>query len=196
MTGLSKRRQSILAELKRTGYFSARAAEFATLNTRQAKRELPVDQLCEAWRRECEQLGFAPSRVDCLLQQKQPCALSTHELQERLDAIIERISQSRSHFATRDIVREAAHTLTGAGVSGHELIASIEWRLEHSADIIPLQEINGERQYATRRTAAIESELLSTCDRLAGSKSFAVSERVARRALKRFPGVLRRPEQT
>ena len=196
LTGLSRRRVEIKAAPKRAGYFSACASEYVTRLTRRTKKHVPIDKLIETWRRECTSLGFAPDRVESLTHRPTPVPLNAADVQLGIDAVIDKLGQSQAHFTVRQVIRECAHSMTGRGISSEELISAIDHRLEQSHDIIPLQELDGERHYTTERTQQIEAELLERCDALHGQASHTVAERIIRWTLKRFPGVKSRPEQT
>lgn len=192
----SKRSQAIRAEMEKRGRVSARAAEIAALDTRQAKVEEPAHVLHEAWRKAAAELGFTPDSVLDLLHSPQQTRFSEAEVTARIEAAIEKLTRSQSHFTKRQVITEIATGLIGLGLSVATLLSAVDAYLQRSREIIHLQEIDCERHYALKDDVELEADLFAKCDELHARDAFAVREATIARTLVQAEGVAKRPQQT
>jgi len=125
----SKRRAAILAELDARGDSSAKAAQVATLTTREAKIDQPhQDVLRSRWGDEARRVGMPESWWQELLHRAVPHRMRPAVLHQLLVAE-EELTEDRSTFVHRDVVRLVAERLpTGAPVEHIEEVA--EWVLQ------------------------------------------------------------------
>lgn len=125
----SKRRAAILAELDTRGDSSAKAAQVATLSTREAKIDQPhQDVLRSRWGDEAHKVGMPEGWWQDLLHRAVPHRLLPAVLHQLL-VTEEELTEDRSTFVHRDVVRLVAERLpTGAPVEHIEDVA--EWVLE------------------------------------------------------------------
>ena len=118
----SRRRAQILAAMAERGVHSARGAQAATLETRQAKAEQPCT-LRAQWRDQALAVGFTPQHVRDLLGvatwQPPDTAAATHELAGRRG-----LTARASTFTRRDVIQAWCERLqSGAGVDEVERLA-------------------------------------------------------------------------
>lgn len=59
----SKRRQEIERVAKERGYTDAKGMEKATVNSRQAKQNVPSNEVLDKWDKEAEEIGFTPESI-------------------------------------------------------------------------------------------------------------------------------------
>lgn len=126
----SRRRSEILDELDRVGHDSARAAQFATLATRQAKQTEPVD-LHEAWRQRADELGFDTGSVQRLFHRPLDKAPDRTALRGIADRLLgpKGLTAKASTFTRREALQGWCLNLT-AGAT----IADVERLADHLLD--------------------------------------------------------------
>lgn len=104
----SKRRTAIVEELEARGETSARAAQVATLATRQAKRDQPDEPtLRQRWRDEADRLGIPADAFERTLHQKAPTVPQLDPLAQELLGP-NGLTRQASTFTRRDVVRAIA----------------------------------------------------------------------------------------
>jgi len=155
----SKRRAEILEYLAERGEHSARAAQIATLQTRQPKDEcLPLDRLRADWRARAAEHGFDPAELDRLVSLGLP-RLELPHLVERTR--LPQLTAESSTFDRRDVLQAwAEHHRTGADVSTLEQ-ATDTWLA--SAQALPLEDESKPhipRRYSTPEMLELETELV------------------------------------
>ncbi|MCA9185809.1 MAG: relaxase domain-containing protein [Planctomycetales bacterium] len=193
--GFSKRSQTIRESMRLQGRTSARAAEFAALDTRQQKSEPSHDLLHETWQTAATKLGFGPNHAIQVLERSKRAPITQSAVETQIASAIDRLTSTRSHFTKRVLIRELGTTLMGQSVSYATMLAEVDRQLQHCRDIVHLPEVGCERYYTTVNVLAHEADLLANCDRLHRTQTFGVSQLTIDRVLAKFPGIQRRPEQ-
>jgi conjugative relaxase-like TrwC/TraI family protein len=102
----SQRRQEILAALQSNGYFSAKAAEVAALDTRKQKDEPPLEQLLTEWRAVSQEHGFGLAQAQALLGQARPRDHRA-ELAETIRAGCHDLLEEQSHWTEMQLLGRA-----------------------------------------------------------------------------------------
>ena len=97
----STRRAQILKELEKFGAKSAKAAEMAGLSTRKDKEEPPHDDLMAAWKAQGAAIGWDSLKVGSLISGNK----RTDEFRPDTEAIIARLTERRSTFLERDVLK-------------------------------------------------------------------------------------------
>jgi hypothetical protein len=123
----STRRHEIEAEMTERGVSSARAAQFAVLETRRAKDyDVDATTLRADWAQRADELGFGPVQVAELLDRgvtREPQLRSTSSLFDDL-ASATGVTEHASTFGRRDVVRAIAERMAdGADVTAIEDLA-------------------------------------------------------------------------
>jgi hypothetical protein len=104
----SGRRRQILDQLERHGASSAKAAQAATLDTRNAKSEhVPEDELRLRWAARAERFGITVEGL--------PTLVRTPVLDQSDDDIAARVTEANATFERRDVVRVIAQHATQGG---------------------------------------------------------------------------------
>jgi Ti-type conjugative transfer relaxase TraA len=121
----SKRRAAIVAELEARGETSARAAQVATLSTRQAKPDQPDEPtLRQRWRDEADGLDIPADAIEQTLHQIAPTVPQVDPLVQDLLGR-DGLTREASTFTRRDVVRAIAERAPDG--------APVGW-VEHCAD--------------------------------------------------------------
>ena len=161
----SKRRSEIETELERLGQSGPRAAEQATLATRQAKTLIDTESLLETWQHEATTAGWGPEQLDQLLgrtPQPDKRPVTPDALVRRLS---ERLIDSDATFTRHDITQAIAGTLAGATTPTiDQLTAGV---LAHP-ELVAIQPLGiaaktgWEGRYTTRRLIGLETDIRTT----------------------------------
>lgn len=163
----SKRRAAIEGELVARGASGARAAERATLATRSTKPRVERERFLEAWQQSARDLGFEGQAL--LVRLSAPDASSRpkgpRQASEVATDAAHTLTETRAHFAARDLVQATAEALEGEGYGARAIRAAVAATLQ-GRDLVPLGELGREARYTTRAMLAVERGLLSQADEL------------------------------
>lgn len=136
----SRRRQQIEQHLAEHGLSSAKAAQVATLETREKKdHTVDTDTLAAQWRARAAELGFTPSVIEDLLRVGRERV--QHGRVEEVDVAARLLSpvgltERSSSFGQREVLRAVANALPdGASVAEVERLAA---SLLESPEVVPL----------------------------------------------------------
>lgn len=162
----SKRRAQIEAALAQRGTRSARAAELAALDTRNAKTVADVATLRDLWRTQASEKGLSFERMTTMrtLQMQPKRAVDERSLTSALTA-------QNSSFMRRDIARAVAERVQVAGGG----IARIQKLMESVAmhyDVLRLRH----GHYTTREMLQIELGVLARATRMSGDGTHSVDQ--------------------
>ncbi|MFO0890928.1 MAG: MobF family relaxase [Isosphaeraceae bacterium] len=147
MEEFSKRRAEIEEKLKlefgSLDAATARAAEFATLETRRTKEtELPRSQLIAKWREIAREFGVTPEHLTNLLIRRQP--LTEAQAQEKREEIfrnaLSEIEETKANFNERDLTRKIAEHAQGI-FSCREVRELVEEKIRFSERLVNLGEL-------------------------------------------------------
>jgi conjugative relaxase-like TrwC/TraI family protein len=150
--GFSKRRAAIVAEMDRRGEHSPAAAQVATLDTRKAKPTLPDTQtLQDRWRTEATTLGVRDGWWRALLHRTGPEEVDLLAIHRRL-VTDEGLTQDRSTFTTRDLVRHVADALPAGGTPDQigRAVSTIIALGRDSGRLVPVDGNGYDRRWTTR----------------------------------------------
>ena len=191
----SQRRVEIEVRMAEMGGRSAKAAQAATLDTRQAKAHIHSEHLTDAWRRRAADLGFGLMDVSTLLGVSQADTPTPGELA----AIAERLAgptgltARASTFTRRDVVRAWCEQLQ-AGATVEEVLRLADTTLHTDSGLTAelITPDTGDPQLA----AAIEQVVAALATRISDTDASALG---GSEELRASLGVLlsagRRPEQ-
>lgn len=110
----SQRREQILEAMRAEGYYSAKAAEIAALDTREAKKDLTADDLRPEWRARAEAMGFTFDRAEALAKNTPAAALQAPSA----DEILRLATEHEAVLRPQDLAVAAFQA--AQGVSGYE----------------------------------------------------------------------------
>ena len=157
----SRRRRAILDELERRGLSSAKAAQVATLDTRQAKAPpRSTVRLREEWRSRAAELGLDRTRLGALLDREQPPVRTRF-------VDVERLTAQESTFGRPELIETAAAAFPeGASARGVETLAD---RLGSQPEVVGVGRRSAqaglvERRFSTRELLAAERALIRAAD--------------------------------
>jgi conjugative relaxase-like TrwC/TraI family protein len=157
----SKRRAAIVHVLAARGETSAKAAQVATLATRQPKRMQPDEPTLRArWHTEATDLDIPHDWWRPLLDQRSPVPVDHHSLYRQL-VDSEALTEATSTFARRDVIRAIADALPD-GAPVHELTHATDRLLRHGLDdqdLVPLGTRRGELVALNPRPGQVEGRL-------------------------------------
>jgi Ti-type conjugative transfer relaxase TraA len=190
----SSRRAEIEAALQAKGLSSARAAEVAALDTRQAKEQLPREELFTRWQGEAREHGFAAEQVreisrlgrDAPVPEMKPAVEISRDL-TRESATFSRVQAIRAAAVEAQGVLSAreAEAFAARVMSGPEIV-KLEASRDRSLEAEYLR--HGER-YTTREMLAIELAMLDRAERMSRHHTHPVSDAALSRAAESFPSL-------
>ncbi len=170
----SKRRDEIEASLAASGFQTARAAEFATVSTREVKEHIAREELFESWRVTGEQHGWSREKAQELcrdpIQHDPPAITKALAVQDALNEI----THSHSSFTERDLIRRTAEHAQGRGLGASEVIHAARDYLSDTA--IKLGHHAGGELFTTPEMLALERDMLKTADVVHSRNDHTVSQ--------------------
>ncbi len=208
----SQRRQQIEQHLAERGLSSARAAQVATLETREKKEHgVDGDTLRGQWRERADALGFTEARIDELLREgreRRPAAVERDEVAARLLGP-DGLTQRASTFGQREVLRAAANALPdGASVTDLEALAAdvltgpavvplAEQPRLRGQDVLRVRRPDprlvpfgaGERRYTTVELLALEQNLISQAIAGRGASDVRAEQAALHDAVARRPAL-------
>lgn len=190
----SKRRAQIVEALAEKGYTSAKAAEIAALNTREAKAAVSRETLFADWKETALQHGFTAESVNALRQAEElyipATPASTDEAEAALDplsreALFAKLTENDSAFTAHKVYQAVAVAaqgrLTAEQIEAHVQDFLKDGELVRLKRREPEEEIkdkrnprSSERHYSTREMLALEAAMANRAKVLAGTASHAV----------------------
>jgi Ti-type conjugative transfer relaxase TraA len=182
----SQRRAEILELMESRGESSARAAQVATLETRQRKDYgVPVNRLREQWRARAAGHGLDRDALKRVLRPRHKRRLEASDLAERLEGP-DGLTRGQAAFTRRDVLQAfAEHMRDGASVPDIEFKADAFLARE---EIVELEPLAGERRYSTRELLQLERAALERAQQPRPAAA-AVAENVVTTALARRPSI-------
>ena len=169
----SKRRDEIEASLAASGFQTARAAEFATVSTREVKEHIAREELFESWRTAGKEHGWSREQAQELCHEpvlhEPPAIAKALAVQDALDEI----THSHSSFNERDLIRRTAEHAQGRGLDAFEVIQAAREYLKETA--IPLGQHVGGELFTTPEMLALERDMLKTADSIHSRNTHPVS---------------------
>lgn len=188
----STRRREIEAEMAARGVSSARAAQYAVLDTRQAKNYGVEPSLLHThWTEQAAELGWIPDQLESVLGQNCPTALTA----ERVDKISswllgpDGLTRQASTFDRRAVLRAWCDQLPeGADVSLVETLADQVLADPHVVPLAPAD--HGPVGTMRRRATGRPIDTPSTGQRFSTDELLALEARLVRRSVARTDEVL------
>jgi conjugative relaxase-like TrwC/TraI family protein len=185
----SQRRAEVLEHMAARGERSARAAQIATLETRRAKRSVPLGRLREEWRARAAEHGLTRHRVEWALRRARP-RQPRRPNYERLAAALEGragLTRDRSTFGRRDVLQAFAEAATdGATVANSEGLADAFLQRD---SVVALAPVAGEERFSTRELVAVERATLASAVRRVGAGVAIADEAALDAAIKARPSL-------
>ncbi len=163
ITFFSKRRAAIEAELARRGQSGAKAAEQANFATRQKKEIRPREELFAEWRQIGREHHWSTKELSWLLHAPFPPRNVAWEHSAAGEEAIKKITESESHFSSRQLLQSAAESCQGRGLGAADA-QRIGRDLLRSPDVIELCVYRGERHYTTKATLELERSVVATAE--------------------------------
>jgi len=160
LRGFSRRRVEIEAAMAERGVHTVEGAQVATLATRTAKAEPRSDaELRRDWATRASELGFEPAAVNGVVGEgRKP--RSPRSTRDELEEVL---TEHRSHFDRRDVVRAIADAADdGADVTDIERRAD---RFIDSPSAVRLGPGKIGDQFSTPELLQIEADLLASAER-------------------------------
>lgn len=172
----STRRKQIVDALKAKGFFTAKAASVAALDTRKAGRqavvkrlaaalqatpqgqEPSIEDLLEIWRTENKNRGFMQPRAMSLLNRATP--RKDPNLWNEIAQALGELLSINSFFSEQELIREVARTVMHQGVPSDEIIRQVRVFLLHDKRIVPITSNDQEILFTTRHVLKAERRLL------------------------------------
>ena len=179
----SKRRQAIEEELKERGYFTSKASDVATLNTRDKKESVSREQLFAEWQQIGQQYRWSKTQIENLCAQHAPERDIEREKAEAVAGAVNEITNRQSFFSEKELVRFVAEESQGRGVGAKEVLDAISSTLSASPEIVSLGRVKDERVYSTKEILRMEKELLKTAIAGKNDGQFVVPTKTVERVL-------------
>ena len=169
------------------GNSSAQARQIANLKTRKNKGEVPPRaELFEQWEQEAAALGFTKADVGRLLHQVQPVDRDL-AFETAWKLALFKITTSEAHFTYREVLQHVAEEMQVVGMKVEELTKRVKDRLEHSPEIVPLAQRQGEMRYTTQEMWQVEERLIGTIRKMRAQSGAVVPKRIVERILAAIP---------
>lgn len=162
----SKRREEILETLDSKGFSSAEAAKVAALDTRGKKLHTPRSELFKEWQQLGQKHGWGNQELEQLTNKPLLKRDPIKEKQETLTKSLEKITDQKSYFTEKDLVRTIAEEAQGRGIGADEVIQISKTHLNNSLEIIHLGELKGEKHFTTKEMLELEKKLISSVQSL------------------------------
>jgi hypothetical protein len=162
------------------GLEGAQGKQMATLATRTAKKGTPMSELFAKWNREGAEHDFTQNSVP-----RNHVINRDHvkEKEEALATSLMNVTQTRSHFARRDLVREVAVEGQGRGLGADDATKEVNKALEHSPEVIRLGTVKYEPRFTTKEVLTLEDAFLSRIKAAKGKSTLKVEDASVLRAI-------------
>ncbi|MCA9214542.1 MAG: relaxase domain-containing protein [Planctomycetales bacterium] len=168
MDAQSTRRHEIDEFMAKNGLSSAKAAEYATLVTRNAKNQPPRKELFEKWQWQADDFGFTTDYInDHVLDQRVP--LSQEEevklVAERIDEAITELTYQNASFSERQLRQEVLIKTQDLSLPADAVVQHVAETIERSTEIIRLKDFDNERHYTTGEIIRLEQRTFEALSR-------------------------------
>jgi len=175
MDKFSTRRAEIEDALAaRGGVRNAKAAELATLSTRKVKQHVARNELFSAWHKAGDEIGFTMDKAAKLSQREAP---RNRDRSELASATVAELTQSRSFFFERDVVRLMAEAAQDGTVSARDITRAAKNNLASKNTLrFEDKEKPGRMCYTTRDLYEIERDVLDMAERSRGDARHVVTQ--------------------
>jgi Ti-type conjugative transfer relaxase TraA len=190
---LSKRREAILKALADVGIYSAKAAQIATLSTRQQKQFINRSELFEKTRAVAKKFNFGPRQVRSLVNRMHRHLNSPRRAKAAIERAMERITAQQSHFLECDLVRFTAEESMGEGLSAKFIRSKVSRYLSNTREIVQLKPDNNIPRYATREMIRLEKKMMGMVKASKKDRSHVLSAKIVDAVIQKFPTL--EPEQ-
>lgn len=157
----STRRREIEGKLAEKGLKSARAAEFAALDTREMKAHIGRAELSERWRAVGKEHGWSTPELAALVRGPQPERNAERELQDACARAQQKLTEKNSYFRERDVVRFVAEEAQTMAAGAEGVLKSVREHLEASPEIVRLGKRQGEIVFTTREMLSLERQMMA-----------------------------------
>ncbi len=190
----SKRRQEMQTWLNERSLTGAQAAERAALATRAKKVAYPREELLTTWRQVGRDQGFAAGEHFTMRRPlDNPCNRPEQE-EAALQEALEEITEQRARFSELELLRFTAQAAQGRSLGIDDIFHVVDHAIKHSAELVRLEGVDGERYYTTQEMLALEERLLASVERLHASDGSPLAEETVQSVLAEYTTV--RKEQT
>ena len=184
----SKRREEILAYLKKHGQQGAVAAADAALKTRRTKKDVPPRvELFRRWQEFNRKHGFTEASLASLPRPKS--RVLEKDLPLALAAAQESIANRCSHFSAKDFLFESLLRAPMRGIDPKAISDAVEAHLATDPNIVILRPLKDEDRYTTRAILKKEARLFKLVNGLRRAPGCPVSNSVLKNTLARHPGL-------
>ncbi|MCY0149602.1 relaxase domain-containing protein [Hoeflea sp. G2-23] len=177
ITYFSARRQEIVEELKTAGEHAERSAALAAAIARSSRKVKDKDGIDRelAWRDATRRIGFtAVAVIENQRRSFDDAGQHNEAVAERLAAIPAKLTETRSVFERRDVVRAVAEALVGSGLGAERIDVEVSKLLE-TAEVVELgRDRIGLPRYSTPEMVRIEREVVDMAAGMAKSLSFQI----------------------
>ena len=174
ISAMSKRRKQIERWLKSHGLSDAKSSEKAAVATRKNKERYTWQELNGAWAKLGAEVGFEREAALNLLTAARQVA-ATHIPVNIAALAIEELENTKARFTENEIIEQAAILAQTRGIGIEGVLSSVKNTLEHSAEIVRLQDSKGVKAYTTRAMLEVEQRMLGCALRLHKNVSHTVS---------------------
>lgn len=136
MEHFSKRRNKIKTYMEEKGFSGSKAAEFATLQDREKKKNSNRVELYEKWKEVSHSLGFDGEYLikhaeDRLIQCQEESPISIkHKTLDTLVTVVESLSQLKTTFSMEELVQEASIAMIHYQRNVDEMLQGIDQLIE------------------------------------------------------------------
>lgn len=158
----SKRRKEIEAKLEELGASGAVISAKLAISTRSHKQHDSRENLSAEWKKVGRLFQWSTEKLEALLGRIQPRPEQEVALYSHFCAVkaVEKLTQTRSTFSERDVVRLAADMAQGRGIGADRVTADCAQYLTGSPDIHRLGFIDGEIRYTTKEILELEQDMM------------------------------------
>ena len=147
----STRRQEIVERLEQTGEYSSKAAERATLKTRQAKEHKNLNMLLRSWKSDLNELGFKVEKGEKSLKKED-------EILAGFDKAKKGISHQAFAFTDKEYYKEALRHSLGTGATIGDVEGYLNQQVKEKK-IYFLGDLESRRYYCTKESYDLEQSI-------------------------------------
>jgi len=183
---MSKRRKAVEKWMRQRGLTGTKAAQLATLETREKKQAFSQQELDQAWSELGRQHGFGQVEVQQAFEVFDPV---DQEAQARasLERAVAKLTKERARFSDLELLRFTAEEAQSTGSGIQAVREVVDQVLEHSPDVVRLKNVKGERQWTTREMLEVEARMLAAASRLNKKSSHTLSYEELSQVANNFP---------
>lgn len=157
----STRRKEIEEKLAEKGLKSARAAEFAALDTREMKAHIGRAELSERWRAVGKEHGWSTPELSSLVRGPQLERNAERELQDACARAHQKLTEKNSYFRERDMVRFVAEEAQTMAAGAEAVLKTVKDHMAASPEIVRLGMRHGEVVFTTQEMLSVERQLMA-----------------------------------